>query len=102
MYNIPANIGIPSTVPNANDLNKSSIKVFTVVLLNPNFSSITNVEYIEKGKEIMEFAAINTPIKTIPFIMLLSDTWFIILLRNGNPPQNQNTSITAKLKIVET
>ncbi len=50
-------------------LKKSEIKRMGVVLLNPNLSSITNVEYILKGKEIISFKPIKMPTKKSPDII---------------------------------
>jgi hypothetical protein len=46
---IKLNIPPPNNIARSVDLILSNVKVWTVVLLNPNFSSITNVKYKEKG-----------------------------------------------------
>jgi hypothetical protein len=52
MYTIPAMIGGAITNVNIVDLTISNTNVPNVVLLNPCFSSITNVEYRDQGRDM--------------------------------------------------
>ena len=51
-------------------LSLSERNVLTVVLLNPYFSSITNVPYIENGRLMMSFRINNIPKNIRPEVMV--------------------------------
>ena len=58
-------------------------------MLKPNFSSITKVEYIEKGNDSIDLAIINKTIKIIPEINSLNGNPLIHESSILNPPLNQ-------------
>lgn len=89
----------PRTTPMMIDLIRSIIKIIGVVLLNPNFSSITNVEYILNGRVITDFSskripAYKRPVTTGPKFQDLT-----MVSRRGKPFKNQNMRVTVKSKI---
>jgi len=72
-----ANNGAPRARLSKKDFMRSKINVLGEVLLKPNFSSITKVEYIEKGSERIEPAKTKTPMYNKPLIIKLSEYWLI-------------------------
>ena len=66
----------------------SVTNVFLVVLLNPYFSSITNVEYIAKGiSRISEIIIINKPRRTAPSMFDVVIPKTISVNQLSNPPR---------------
>jgi hypothetical protein len=67
-----------------------------VVLLNPNFSSITKVEYRVKGRDIKSFNNKRIPAKKSPETMEpeLEDLTKESII--WKPPENQNTRMITR------
>ena len=78
------------------DLIRSVIKSLGVVLLNPNFSSITKVVYRVKGRDITNFKNIRIPVKKRPEIMELKSNDLTNESIIWNPPENQNKRIITR------
>ena len=58
----------PRMMPKRMDFKISVIKTMGVVLLNPNFSSITKVAYILNGKDNINFDSNRIPVNKSPVI----------------------------------
>lgn len=68
-----------------------------VVLLNPNFSSITKVWYAVKGILIISDANITTPAKISPVNILLNPNPLAKLSMQLNPPARINIRTMTRL-----
>jgi len=77
----------------------SVMKTFAVVLLNPNFSSITKVEYMPKGRDNNNFKIKRIPVNKSPVTIKLYSKDLTKESIYPNPPENQNTSIITRSKL---
>jgi nickel-dependent lactate racemase len=74
----------------------SKKKVFLLVLLNPNFSSITKVLYNENGILIISLPILIIPKKIKVMLMMLSENSLAIESKIENPSKKKKLSVVVK------